>query len=159
MTNAEFKTYSETLGLHSSWWSDTLGVNIRTIDYWMMGRPSKKVEVPKDAIDTLESINNWAESCANQAVEFVKSLSDIPDEITLLRYRSNADLWHFKRDLFAAKIPATAHAQMAWRTKLKLDEIGIKSKIVWFNVEQYLDWLDGRKDDESLRAEWAIRQQ
>ena len=155
MTNAEFKTRAEALGLGMSWWTETLGVSERTVKYWMAGRPNTVVNIPQEAINTLNSIDVWMDACVDNVMQVLANQAHsvgLPAELALLRYKSNADLWRFQPELKQANIPFTAHAMMLERVRRS---VTIPVKIVYMHLEQYLDWLNGRADSSDLRAAWA----
>ena len=156
MTNAEFKTRAESLGLSVEWWADSLGVQRRTVEYWMAGRPNATVKVPLEAIDIINSIDGWMDACVDNVMQVLAHQAQaigLPSELALLRYKSNADLWRFQPELKESNIPYTAHAMMLERVRRSIKTIPVK--IVYMNVEQYLEWLNGRPESSDMRASWA----
>lgn len=152
MTAAEFKTIRESLGLTAQWIADQAGVKLRTAQYWEAGRMAVPVGVAK----MLKGIDETIQSSVANALAHVDQLSNQhgePSEITLLRYRTDADLWRFRPDM--KPLPATTHAAMLARLSRGLRSRGIPSIIKFMEPVQYLAWLNGRSDTESERSAWA----
>ena len=152
MTPAEFKTMRESLGLTAQWIADNACVKLRTAQYWEAGR----MAVPADVAGMLDRIDKTLESTVAQAVAHIDDLSEqhgAPAEITLVRYRTDADLWRFRPDM--KPLPATTHAAMLSRLRRALWSRSIPSVIEFMEPDEYMAWLDGRPDTEAERASWA----
>lgn len=152
MTAAEFKTIRESLGLTAQWIADHAGVKLRTAQYWEAGR----MAVPRDVADMLELIDKGLESSVEQAVAHIDELTKKhgqPEQITLVRYRNDSDLWRFRPDM--KPLPATTHAAMLSRLRRVFWCKGIPSVIEFMEPDEYLAWLAGRPDTEAERAAWA----
>lgn len=157
MTPAELKTIRESLGLTLQWLADQAQVKMRTAQYWESGRSA----VPDDVAQMLIGLDEQFWQLIADYLEQVKEIADengsLPEEIVLLRYRTDADLWKFHPDF--QPIPASAHAALLSRMRRKLWEIGVPSIIEYMEPAEYLAWLDGREDSEELRSEWALSKQ
>jgi hypothetical protein len=152
MTPAEFKTIRESLGLTAQWIADQAYVQLRTAQYWEAGRTA----VPADVANMLHGIDKKLEATVAQAVARIDELTKhhgAPAKITLLRYRSNADLWRFRPDM--QPLPATTHAAMLSRLSRVLWSRNIPFVIEFMGPDEYLTWLAGRTDTEVERAAWA----
>lgn len=151
MTPAELKTMREFLGLTLGWVADRAGVALRTAQYWESGRQ----RVPADVAQMLTDLDGLVDAIIQPLAQSVTSLApaDRPAQIVLLRYRTDADLWDFRPDM--AGLPASFHAAMLSRLQRLLWAAGVKTGIQYMEPVQYFDWLDGRADTESSRAEWA----
>ena len=160
MNGAEFKTLREACGLTvpdmaklavSPRTGEPVGE--RTIRYWESG----SVPVPDDAATMLKQIDVMLSQSASQAMETwraaAKEHGQGPDMVYLVRYRENEDLWKYRPDMKG--LPATCHAALINRVRLALWEVGCATQIVWMEPAEYSKWLDGRKDNESMRAAWA----
>lgn len=79
-----------------------------------------------------------------------------PGSITLLRYRENADLWHFRPDF--KPLPVTTHGALLARCRAALADLHVATRIVYMEPQAYSQWLAGRPDTESSRSEWAALQ-
>jgi transcriptional regulator with XRE-family HTH domain len=152
MTPAEFKTIRESLGLTAQWIADHAGVKLRTVQYWEAGR----MAVPADVANMLNDIDKTLEATVEQAIAHIDELTKQQvalAEITLVRYRTDADLWRFRPDM--KPFPATTHAAMLSRLRRALWSRNIQSIIEFMEPDEYLAWLDGRPDTELERAAWA----
>ncbi|MBF0140058.1 MAG: DUF1870 family protein [Magnetococcales bacterium] len=152
VTSAELKTLRESLGLTAQWLADQAGVQIRTVRYWEAGRSS----VPADVSALLERIDRMLDDAVAQAVAQITDSIAKPvaiPEITLVRYRTDDDLWRFRPEM--RPIPVTTHAAMLMRLRRALFHVGIQSVIQYMDPEDYLDWLGDRPDSETERSEWA----
>lgn len=152
MTPAEFKTTREALGLTAQWIADHTKIGLRTVQHWDVG---SRV-VPSSVEDMLEAIDQTLEATVAQALEQVDSLVDHgsgPDEIVLIRYRTDEDLWRFRPDM--QPLPASTHAAMLARLRRALRARGIQTTIEFMKPDEYMQWLGDRPDTEATRAEWA----
>jgi len=152
MTPAEFKTIRESLGLTAQWIAANAGVKLRTAQYWEAGR----MAVPADVASMLDRIDKILDSAVAQAVAHIDELAEhhgAPPEITLVRYRTDADLWRFRPDM--KPLPAATHAAMLSRLRRVLWSRSIPSVIEFLDPDEYTTWLAGRQDTETERANWA----
>ena len=76
--------------------------------------------------------------------------------ITLLRYKTDEDLWRFRPSMYG--LPATFHAAIIERVSRLLTVDGMEGRIVTMDPVGYVSWLNGRADSESLRGAWAAQQ-
>ncbi|NKD46315.1 DUF1870 family protein [Haematospirillum jordaniae] len=152
MSPAEFRTTREALGLTAQWVANFARVSLRTAQYWEEGRRV----VPSSVEDALEAIDQALEASITQALEQVDALIDSgngPDEIVLIRYRTDEDLWAFRPDM--RPLPASTHAAMLARLRRALRARGVTTFIEFMKPEEYRRWLGARPDTEDARAEWA----
>lgn len=153
MTPAELKTIRESLGLPLKWVADQARVQLRTAQYWESGHTG----VPEDVAAMLTALDDQVWSIVAQGLEQIKAAADsnegLPEEVVLIRYRSDADLWAFHPEF--EPIPASTHAMLVSRMRRKLWEIGVPSVIQYMSPKEYSAWLEGREDSDVLRAEWA----
>lgn len=156
MTSAELKTIRESLGLPIQWVADQARVQLRTAQYWESGRN----QVPADVANMLSDLDEKLWSAVAEVLKQVQSLADqsgaMPEQIALIRYRNDADLWTFRPDF--RPMPVGTHAALLSRVRRKLWEIGVPSVIEYMEPETYKIWLSGRQDNEELRAQWALEQ-
>lgn len=154
MTPAELKTIRESLGLPLQWVADQARVKLRTAQYWESGRSA----VPQDVAEMLNGLDDQFWQLVAQYLEQVKSVADqqgvLPEEVVLIRYKTDADLWQFHPDF--RPLPASAHAALLSRLRRKLWEAGVHSVIEYMEPAEYKKWLNGREDSEALRSEWAL---
>jgi DNA-binding XRE family transcriptional regulator len=156
MTSAELKTYRETLGLPREWLANKAGVNARTVSYWEAGNHP----VPDDVAALVLEAYSLIQSAADEAIKQVNAIAvrnGIPEQINLLRYRTDADLHCYRPDFVG--FPAATHAAMLAIICRELRLMGIRCVIVYFDADKYQAWLNGRMDNESLRAAWAASQE
>ncbi len=160
MNGAELKTLREACGLSVGDMakmavSPRTGspVGERTVRYWESG----SVPVPEDVSDMLVKLDTQLSYAAKQALEAWRAAVQMhrhgPYMVYLVRYREDEDLWRYRSDMKG--LPATCHAALINRARIALCDVGCITKIVWMNPAEYSKWLKGRKDNESLRAEWA----
>lgn len=155
MTPAELKTMREAVGLSVPDLAALADVQERTVRYWESGRNS----VPDDVAAMVLGVDNQLSTLAAQTLTLVREVIDQhgrPEDITLLRYRENADLWHFRPDF--KPLPTTTHGALLARCRAALDDLHVKTRIVYMEPQVYGQWLEGRKDSEMLRSEWAASQ-
>lgn len=155
MTGAELKTLREALGLPVNWVAKIMGVQDRSVNYWEAGR----YPVPRDVRDTLLELENILNSLVDRhEEEILKILVQQPVQpknVTLLRYRTDDDLYRFQPDFKNSLLPTTYHAALLARLSRRLAQKGINASIVYMDVEAYEAWLDGRPDSTTMRAEWG----
>jgi transcriptional regulator with XRE-family HTH domain len=153
MTPAEFKTIRESLGLNHEWIADQSRVKLRTVQYWETGR----ITVPNDVAQMLSRIDDILNDTVSQSLSLINGISKqygSSDNIVLIRYKTNADLWRFRPDM--KPFPTTTHAAMLSRLRRALLSKNIPSTIEFMEPEEYLTWLGDRKDNETERAAWAL---
>lgn len=157
MTPAELKTIRESLGLPLQWVATQAKVQLRTAQYWESGKTPVPDDVAQMMIGLDEQFWQLVADYLTQVKEIADESSSLPEEIVLLRYRTDADLWRFHPDF--RPIPASAHAALLSRMRRKLWEIGVPSIIEYMEPAEYKEWLGKRKDNEELRSEWALSKQ
>lgn len=155
MTAAEMRTLREALGLPATWLAAQAKVQERTVRHWESGRNA----VPDDVAAMLQRIDAAFDTSAGEALrqyaDAALSTAGVPQEVVLLRYRTDEDLWRSLPDM--RPLPATAHAAMLYRTWKALAARGAAVRMVYLDVEDYEAWraTNGHDDDPSARAEWA----
>lgn len=153
MTGAELKTIRESLGLPLQWVADQAGVQLRSAQYWESGQRS----VPEDVADMVRRIDRAIWHRVAEAVGQISAAADevgnLPEQIDLLRYRTDADLWRYQPDF--APLPATCHGMMLARFAREIQPLGVTVSIVYMQPDRYEVWLAGRADSAALRAAWA----
>lgn len=153
MGPAEFKTLRESLGLTAQWVCNRAGVALRTLRYWEAG---ERVKIPKDVCAMLMEVDASFDNAVSHACAQTEGLGKnhgAPAAVTLLRYRTDADLWRFRSDMKG--LPATAHAALLARLRTALVARGVTVSIIYMQPEVYVLWLAGRPDTEAARAAWA----
>jgi len=154
MTAAELKTLRESLGLTTQWVADQASVQLRTAQYWEKGG---RMAVPEDVAAMLTQIDDQFETVATQALVQVEASiagNGEPEEVVLIRYRNDQDLWRFHPEM--KPLPATAHAAQLSRVRRALWGKSIHSMIEYMEPEAYFQWLGKRKDTEAMRSLWAV---
>lgn len=152
MTPAELKTIRENLGLTVQWLAENAKVSHRSATYWEAG----KGKVPDDVAALLESVAAKIQTAADEAIKQVNNIAiaqGLPDEIVLLRYKTDADLHKYRPDFIG--LPVTCHAALLGIISRELRLMGIKASIAYFDEAAYLAWLSGRADNEGERAAWG----
>ena len=94
MTDAEFLTMREALAVPAQWMADALGVSLRSVQFWEVGRSA----VPDRAGELLANIDAAIEKTADALLDQARRSG--ADSFALVRYRNDADL--------AANYPALA---------------------------------------------------
>lgn len=152
MSPAELKTLREAVGLSVPDLAALASVQERSVRYWESGRS----QVPEDVAAMVLGIDAQLDALAAQTLAFVRDVvktQGLPEDITLLRYRENADLWHFRPDF--KPLPTTTHGALLARCRAALADLHVKTRIVYMEPQAYGQWLEGRVDSEVLRSEWA----
>ena len=155
MTPAELKTYRETLGLPREWFAKKAGVEPRTVSYWESG----KHKVPDDVAEMVNGIYRMCRNAADEAIKQVSMFSEansIPEQINLLRYKDEKDLWQCQPGFNG--LPVSTHAAMLVMITYELRLMGITCAIVYFDAEKYKLWVGNRHDNAVARSEWAALQ-
>jgi transcriptional regulator with XRE-family HTH domain len=132
MTGAEFKTIREACGLSVREFSKIIAVEERTIRYWEAGKQSPRTS---DVAEALFNIDVFLDKTANTVLQLVKSATAKPTEIVLLRYREDGDLWTAMPEW--KPLPVTCHAAGIARSRAALADLHIKTRIVYFEPNQY----------------------
>ena len=154
MTPAELKTIRESLGLPLQWVADQAKVQLRSAQYWESGQRSVPDDVAKMLLGLDEQFWQLVADYMAQVKEIVEENGALPEEVVLIRYKTDADLWKFHPEF--RPIPANAHAALISRTRRGLWELGVPSIIEYMEPAEYKAWLNGREDDEEMRSEWAL---
>jgi transcriptional regulator with XRE-family HTH domain len=155
MTAAELKTYREALGLSAQWLANKVGVSHRSVCYWESG----KARVPNDVAELIMALTNNIHRYADEAIKQVNAIAlaaGIPEQINLLRYKTDEDLHHYRPDFKG--LPVATHAAMLAIIARELGLMGIIVVIVYFDAAAYLAWLGNLEDSEQARATWAAEQ-
>lgn len=154
MTPAELKTIRESLGLSINWIAEQFNVSIRSAQYWESGERS----VPADVSEMLESLDRLIDEYVDDTVDLVQELIDSgerPNQVNLIRYRTDKDLQKYLPDM--AAFPATTHAAMLYRIRKELSYIDIKTRIVYLDSADYEAWRSAcsLENSEQTRSQWA----
>lgn len=147
MTPAELKTLRESLGLTLQWVADRARVNLRTAQYWESGRQC----APADVCSMLLELERAVEAQVAAACGLAKASA--PQRVMLVRYRTDAELHQFRPEM--AGLPASCHAALLARLQRAMWSMSIQCGIQFMDTQEYMSWLGGREDSETLRAEWA----
>ena len=86
MTDAEFLTMREALAVPAQWMADALGVSLRSVQFWEVGRSA----VPDRAAELLASIDAAIELAAGVLLDQARRSG--ASSFELVRYRSDGDL-------------------------------------------------------------------
>lgn len=148
MTAAELKTLRESLGLSAQWVAENIAnCQLRSYQFWEAGERA----VPEDVAEQLEELDERFEDLVEGAVS--KAEESNANEVALIRYKTDEDLWQASPSM--KPLPARAHAALIARTKRDLEALGFDTKIVYFDLLKYQEFLKGRKDTPARRSEWA----
>lgn len=154
MTPAELKTMREAIGLSvPELAAFANNVQERTVRYWESGRN----QVPKDVDTLVMGISQLLDARANELAEGIRELIKLGGRLegpfVLIRYKENADLWHFEPQW--KTLPTTAHGAFLTRCRVALAGMGVATRIVYMDPQAYSQWLNGRQDKEVMRISWA----
>ena len=128
MTPAELKTLREACGLPQSWLAHQAQVNERTVRYWESGKSS----VPNDVAALIARIDAQLDTAARGALDQAQALATAhgaPQEVTLYRYDTDAELWERRPDM--AGLPVTCHAALLARARRLLRTADFAVVIAW----------------------------
>jgi transcriptional regulator with XRE-family HTH domain len=152
MNGAELKTIRESLGLSLQWLADKASVSHRSAAYWEAG-----AKIPNDVIKLIlsleKSVNNAVANALISIIDATENQQGLPDRIVLVRYKTDQDLWRFRKDM--AGFPASYHASILYRLRTEITKLGIACHVVWLDPIKYIEWLGNREDSESMRSAWA----
>ena len=154
MTSAELKTRRESLGLTADWLAKKARVQLRTVRYWEAGRN----KVPDDVAELITTLDAWRESAVSAMVQSCTAATPAPDEVVLLRYRDDEQLWAHHPGFEG--LPVTFHASALLASQKALQTSGCRVKIVYMDSGAYVEWLaeQGFEDSETARTQWAALQ-
>ena len=155
MTPAEMKTIRESLGLTPKWIAEHAGVKERAARQWEAGRSPIPKNVEEMLVDIDRLLDRSVAKVLTRIEEVEKEQGRTPNEVMLIRYRTDDDLWRFYPDL--KPLPVATYAVVLSRLRRRLWSKGIPSVIEYMEPEEYLAWLKGRTDTEADRSEWALR--
>jgi len=128
VTPAELKTLREACGLPQSWLAHQAQVNERTVRYWESGKSS----VPDDVAALIARIDAQLDTAARGALEQAQALATAhgePQDVTLYRYDTDAELWERRPDM--AGLPVTCHAALLARARRLLRTADFAVVIAW----------------------------
>lgn len=157
MTGAEFRTLRDALGLNVDTCCRLFAVADRTVRRWDTGR----LPVPEGVARQLLQLDASFDEGAAQSVSMLDHLLEetpvppgIEPQLTLVRYRTDADLARYHPDL--GRLGTLSHGMIIDRAaRLIRARYGWAPRIVWLDPESYDAWRGRRPDSEALRAAWA----
>ena len=152
MTPAELRTLRESLSLNVKLCATHARVSDRTWQYWERGR----TKPPADVIAWITGLDEMASRSASEAVKIFRKANAAGESgspVVFLRYPSDEVLEEYNPEMKG--LPASYHAAIVSRARLELWKEGVPSIIIYFEPDQYQEWLGDRKDTESMRAAWA----
>ena len=157
MTPAELKTMREAIGLSvPDLAAFANNVQERTVRYWESGRN----QVPNDVDTLVMGISQLLDARANELAEGIRELikqnGPLEGPFVLIRYKENADLWHFEPRW--KSLPTAAHGAFLTRCRVALADLGVATRIVYMDPPAYFQWLNGRQDSAVMRINWAMLQ-
>lgn len=155
MTNADFKTLCDWLGINAPWLEDCgeISVNSRTTDYWLNGRFGQKTQIPTDILDAVYNVQAWSGIQKDILVNYWAEREY--KDVVLIRYRSENDYRKIKHSKTNFKMNHTIHNAMIIRVWAYLRDQGVSCTIESLDVDIYLAWLGAKKDAQQARLEWA----
>lgn len=155
MTGAELRSFCSLLGISFNHLSTIAGVSERTADYWITGGEKVFARIPEDVEAKIREINSWV----LQLIRFsIAEAQQQPREqpIVLFWYKVNIDLWLFHPELKGQQINSAMFGAAMIRLWENYHLNSVDARIVYMEPEKYLDWLNGRKDNLTLRQEWGL---
>jgi transcriptional regulator with XRE-family HTH domain len=157
MTSAELKTMREAIGLSvPELAAFANNVQERTVRYWESGRNQVPEDVERLVMNISQLLDLRAIELAESIRELIKLDGPLEGPFVLIRYKENADLWHFEPQW--KSLPTTAYGAFLTRCRVALADLDVATRIVYMDPQAYSEWLDGRQDELALRMSWAILQ-
>lgn len=151
------KELIESLGLSTEWLAKHAGLSINEIQQIESGDR----KAPQTVIDLLnqidDNINNVIAQVVEQIGEEERLTGALPEQLDLVRYNNDADLWRYQPEF--KPLPATCHAALINRLMDKIKPLGVPIHLVWLRPDEYETWLNGREDSQKMRAMWASEQE
>lgn len=146
----------ESVGLSESQLAELTDYEEERVRAWEAGR----VPVPLAVAEVLIRLDEYLGYAANCVLDEFRQFQSrglpVRGEISLLVYRSNQDLWHYRSEF--RPLPATLHAALVQRCCRALGRLAIAARPVYMEPGSYEQWRSGRGDSERTRAEWATLQ-
>lgn len=157
MDAAELKTLRESMNLPISFIADQLEVSTRAVEDW----ENENRPVPKEVKDLILKLNSIFQNTIEKAcAELDGVLKDEgkDGQICFLRYRTDEDLWKYRKDLIG--FPASFHAAIIARIRFHVLRNGVSAIIKYFDPKAYEEWRKETKspDNESMRMKWATEE-
>ena len=147
------KDLRESLGLSIEWVAEQTGMSANSIKNIESG--AKKA--PQSIMNFLKQIDDVINQSVNQAAEQIteaeRLTGALPEQLDLVRYNNDADLWRYQPEF--KPLPATCHAALINRLMDKIKPLGVPIHLVWLRPDEYETWLNGREDSQKMRAMWA----
>jgi len=157
MTPAELKTMREAIGLSvPELAAFANNVQERTVRYWESGRNQVPQDVETLVMDISQLLDARANELADGIRELIKLNGPLEGPFVLIRYKENADMWHFEPEW--RSWPTTTHGAFLYRCCVALADLGVATRIVYMDPQAYSQWLDGRQDELATRMSWAMLQ-
>ena len=153
LTGAELQTLREACGLSRDDLGALAGVAARSVKHWEHGRSG----VPADVADIVRRLDELIDFQIDQARN--RHITG-PNEFTLIRYRDEDALAHYRPDL--AGQPLGVHGAIVQRVAMNLRREGMTARVVWMVPDEYEAWRlrisCTLPDDDAQRAIWAAQQ-
>lgn len=155
MTNADFKTLCDWLGINAPWLEDcgAIKVHARTTDYWLNGRFGQKTQIPDDILDAVYQVEGWASIQKDILADYWAEGEN--KDVVLIRYRNDDDFNKIKHSKTDFKLNCAIHNALIMRLWAHFREQGIPCSVESLEVDIYLAWLGTKKDTQQNRLEWA----
>lgn len=155
MTNADFKTLCDWLGINAPWLEDcgAIAVHARTTDYWLNGRFGQKTQIPSDILDAVYKVEAWSSIQKDILTDYWAD-QDFKD-VVLIRFRNDDDFNKLKHSATEFRLNCAIHNTMIMRVWAYFRDQGISCTVESLEVEIYLAWLGAKKDTQQARLEWA----
>lgn len=157
MDGIEFTLRSANIGITPQWFvKQGKGlIDLKTVVGWQEGTEP----LPEDVVFIIETLESRIKSSVDNAKDTINNLimkNKKPSGISLVRYKTDSDLWSFREDLEG--LPVGFHLALLQQTQSAIEKLKVPVKIVCMDPAKYSEWLGEREDSEQLRSEWAASQ-
>lgn len=154
ITGIELRRLREGAGLFQEDVAGLLGCGLRSVKRWEAGNS----RVPAHVVEMLQEINTFVKDYAAAIFAQFKENAgnvepDLSQEVVLLVYEE-ADKDFIKWD----RLPFNSHSAVIFEAYKIFKEHGIPVRMLKFKRQSYLEFLNGKKDDQASRSEWSTMQ-
>lgn len=154
MNATELKTFRQSLWITREAAARLFNVQDRVYRYWESG----DWPIPADVEAKLRALDAALNEIADHAWDVYADLEfrhGKPDQVVLIRYDSDEDLWRFHPQL--THLTHLLHAVAVDRARQALESEGAAVRLVTMDRQAYEDWRTAQnlQDSADTRAAWA----
>jgi len=156
LTSAEYRLIRKFCGLTKEDAMILHGVkNLRSIERWESGYSNISENASKTILEFNDEINKIVQNTIDLFIDITNKQGQAPDEIVLVAYDN--ETYPKYSDAAVERFPLNAHNALLIRTWQTLKDKGANVRILDFDEESYLDFLDRENltHNSSSISTWA----